>query len=501
MSARRATELTLVGAFGCKAECRLSSTRVAIGSDASNELVIDEPTVSRRHAQVIQQAGVCQLRDLGSTNGTFVNGQRIAAAVPITAGDEIWFGAVRFYVRAETPAKSSNRRFRPAAVVVITLLLTLSAASYQFIRNWAKLLEAEDAINGQQTKAAATSLPLNPKPPRLTTEAKRTPASVPSVAAPAPSSATTMTAASSPTSWLVLLNHYRELAHLDSVIEDPNLSRADRLHAEYLIRNFAEAIRTGAVIGAEAHREDARRPNYTDEGARAAISSLTQEWVMPPRTWQARTDDLSYLMYPPSESAALEWSVDGWHAVPFHRPQILNPLLRSVGYGIYCASGVCAACLDAIRGASVGVLPARPLKQPIVFPPDGAQVTVRGFHSEWPDPRSGCAGYNPPSGFPLTIQVGNFVSAKLQDFSIQRIDGKDPTVEACGFDETTYSNPDPGQQILGRQTLHGFGMVVVIPRKPLEAAASYHVTMQVNDQKYDWSFSTPKASSEPEPSR
>ena len=124
-------ELTLIGAYGCKAQCRLSSTRLAIGSDLSNELVIDEPTVSRRHAQVIQQAGGFQIRDLGSTNGTFVNGKRVEAAVPIGAGDEIWLGKVRFYLRAETPTQSSKRRFRPTAVVVVALLLALSAASYQ----------------------------------------------------------------------------------------------------------------------------------------------------------------------------------------------------------------------------------------------------------------------------------------------------------------------------------------------------------------------------------
>ena len=45
-----------------------------------------------------------------------------------------------------------------------------------------------------------------------------------------------------------------------------------------------------------------------------------------------------------------------------------------------------------------------------------------------------------------------------------------------------------------REILHDFGMVVVIPRKPLEKAASYQVTMTVNGTKYDWSFSTPKTS-------
>ena len=65
-------------------------------------------------------------------------------------------------------------------------------------------------------------------------------------------------------------------------------------------------------------------------------------------------------------------------------------------------------------------------------------------------------------------------------------------VEACAFDETTYSNPDPRLQALVRELLHDFGMVVVIPRRPLEEAASYHVTITVNGAQYDWSFSTPK---------
>jgi hypothetical protein len=130
--------------------------------------------------------------------------------------------------------------------------------------------------------------------------------------------------------------------------------------------------------------------------------------------------------------------------------------------------------------------------KPIEFPPDGSQPTVRGFYSAWPDPRSSCAGYNPPRRLPVTLQLGNWVSAKLQDFSVQRIGSVSIPVEACAFDETTYSNPDPRQQALVREILHDFGMVVVIPRKPLQAPANYLVSMTVNGKDYHWSFSTRK---------
>ena len=133
MNARSGTGLTLVGTAVNKGEYSLRSTRVAIGSDPSNELVIDEPTVSRRHAEVIQRSGVFQIRDLDSTNGTFVNGKRVDAPVPIEAGDEIPFGGVRFDVRAGTRVQPANQRFRHAPIVV-ALLVALSAVSYQFVR-------------------------------------------------------------------------------------------------------------------------------------------------------------------------------------------------------------------------------------------------------------------------------------------------------------------------------------------------------------------------------
>src|SRR5262249_23101520 len=149
------------------------------------------------------------------------------------------------------------------------------------------------------------------------------------------------------------------------------------LHAEYLVRNFPEAIRSGVGFGADAHREDLRRPNYTDEGARAASGSLVDEWEMPSRTGKERADDISkpYLIYPLSESTAPEWNIDGWISVPFHRPQILNPLLHRAGYGMYCASALCAAALDTLHDVAVPALPSLPAKEPIEFPPDGSQMT------------------------------------------------------------------------------------------------------------------------------
>ncbi|MEK8145474.1 FHA domain-containing protein [Streptomyces sp. M10(2022)] len=57
-----------------------------IGRDPANGLRLSHETVSRMHAELIGQGSRWILRDLGSTNGTCVNGQRVTGAVPVREG-------------------------------------------------------------------------------------------------------------------------------------------------------------------------------------------------------------------------------------------------------------------------------------------------------------------------------------------------------------------------------------------------------------------------------
>lgn len=72
---------------------------VVVGRAAESDIAIDHNTISRHHAQIIYENGIYQLRDLGSTNGTFHNGNRVKEAV-LKHGDSIGFGSVRimFYL-------------------------------------------------------------------------------------------------------------------------------------------------------------------------------------------------------------------------------------------------------------------------------------------------------------------------------------------------------------------------------------------------------------------
>ena len=65
---------------------------LTIGRDPSVEIAINEPQVSRLHARVSSREGVLVLEDLGSTNGTFVNGVRLTGSQVLTPGDVIGLG-------------------------------------------------------------------------------------------------------------------------------------------------------------------------------------------------------------------------------------------------------------------------------------------------------------------------------------------------------------------------------------------------------------------------
>ncbi len=79
----------------------LTADRSTLGRASTNNIVVAlDPSVSRLHAVVERYpTGFC-LRDLGSANGTFVNGERVVGEVRLRTGDEIRLGnsRVTFYV-------------------------------------------------------------------------------------------------------------------------------------------------------------------------------------------------------------------------------------------------------------------------------------------------------------------------------------------------------------------------------------------------------------------
>jgi FHA domain/Domain of unknown function (DUF1707) len=81
--------------------------RYTIGRDSRCDLLIEHTSVSRWHARLERAAGRWVLTDLGSTNGTRLNGWRVHHPVPVQPGDQVSFGSARFVVRTDRQGGAS----------------------------------------------------------------------------------------------------------------------------------------------------------------------------------------------------------------------------------------------------------------------------------------------------------------------------------------------------------------------------------------------------------
>jgi uncharacterized RDD family membrane protein YckC len=82
----------------------LTSDKVVVGRSRSCDIRLKEDTVSRLHAVLLWQGEALMLEDLGSSNGTFVNGERVLTPHQLLAGDVVRFGALRGSIeRSDAP--------------------------------------------------------------------------------------------------------------------------------------------------------------------------------------------------------------------------------------------------------------------------------------------------------------------------------------------------------------------------------------------------------------
>jgi uncharacterized protein YkwD len=452
----------------------LARKEIAVGSAASNDLIINEKTVSRRHAKLVRDGETYRVTDLKSTNGTFLNGRRIDRVILARDGDELRFGTAA-YVLHNGPAVAERRPFgiggtAPSRKSVSRIALAgstivLFAGGFWLTMYLLQRTRPDANASGRATaQITAPSVmprtaPTSSGPLRAETTQVGPKSGSPEAKAPS----------KEVLKWLGPLNHYRSMAGLAPVEADDALSVADAAHSRYLVKNFADSIKHSG-LGGEAHMEDSARPWYSEAGAQAAQSSNIEEGFHPA--------DAQWL----SPAAAVE----GWLSIPFHRLWILNPNLRRAGYGQYCESGVCVGSLDILHGVDGASPGPSPLPKPIEYPPGKSELKFSSSGNEWPDPLTACPGYAHPVGLSVTLQLGTRVDARLSDYSIAA-DGSSAPLEACAFSADTYVNPDPAQQQRVRDMLRDFGAVVLIPRAVLRPG-DYWVSMTVAGRAYTWSF-------------
>ena len=111
---------------------RLRNGTSKIGRLPNSDLVLNDPSVSRHHANVIVSEGRCQVEDVGSRFGTFVNGEQVLAVqepVNVTPGDTIRFGELSLTLEqnmTETDLLSEDHKISDGHAVILKPVATLA---------------------------------------------------------------------------------------------------------------------------------------------------------------------------------------------------------------------------------------------------------------------------------------------------------------------------------------------------------------------------------------
>jgi adenylate cyclase len=116
--------LTLVAAAGSPSVQLVKGRTYTVGRTAACDLPIQDPTVSRRHADLEVVGAGIRVRDLGSMNGTFLNGDRVVDAVA-APGSRLMFGKVAFDVRDGPATEESSGGFAAENALDATILRQL----------------------------------------------------------------------------------------------------------------------------------------------------------------------------------------------------------------------------------------------------------------------------------------------------------------------------------------------------------------------------------------
>jgi len=137
-------KLVVVGGRHAGKEIPVSTPEFAIGRGQECQLRLKSDVVSRKHCAIVVEKGVLAVRDFGSTNGTFLNGQRIQECRELKNGDRIAIGVleleVQFAVSVAGETKPKVHTVQEAAVRTVA-----SAASSDWdVSRWLETGEEKE---------------------------------------------------------------------------------------------------------------------------------------------------------------------------------------------------------------------------------------------------------------------------------------------------------------------------------------------------------------------
>jgi pSer/pThr/pTyr-binding forkhead associated (FHA) protein len=95
----------------------LANGEITIGRQPGHAITVADDLVSRNHARIVAERGQAILADLGSTNGTLLNGERLTGPRPVRPGDRVQIGPIVFQVSSTSSSELARSDLAHARVL------------------------------------------------------------------------------------------------------------------------------------------------------------------------------------------------------------------------------------------------------------------------------------------------------------------------------------------------------------------------------------------------
>lgn len=118
-------QLNIIRGRGASETVKLVDGVTTVGRQDDCQLRIKSSQVSRKHCEIFEKKGLLLVKDLGSSNGTFVNGQRIDGQRVIEPGDMLTIGPVKLKVSKvgeAAPTRPATAAVKPGDTAVVEVL-------------------------------------------------------------------------------------------------------------------------------------------------------------------------------------------------------------------------------------------------------------------------------------------------------------------------------------------------------------------------------------------
>lgn len=187
-------QLLIVRGRGASTTIKLADGVTTVGRQDDCQLRIKSSQVSRRHCEIFEKKGLLLVKDLGSSNGTFVNGKKIQDQRVLEPGDELTIGQILLKVAkvGEEPPKKGAPAVKPGDTAVVE---AISAVEDDAVEDDAFEIEFDldapspETIPTVEDAEASAATPAPQAETEAKTEPKPSPKAQPKPATPEPAPA------------------------------------------------------------------------------------------------------------------------------------------------------------------------------------------------------------------------------------------------------------------------------------------------------------------------